>query len=210
MLKRLFDVTFAVLGIVLLSPILVATGLLVKCTSPGSIVFGHERAGRGGERFRVYKFRTMVQDASRIGGPLTLGGQDPRITRVGHWLRRTKLDELPQLFNVLWGQMSLVGPRPEAWRYVEMFPDEFAEILRVRPGITDPASIEFRDEASLLASAEDPEREYVEHILPTKIGLAKSYLAEQSLVTDCVIIIKTLRRLVVDRLSSSSDDPKPR
>ncbi len=204
MIKRAFDFLLALAGIVFLAPVFVLAALLVMITSPGPILFGHERAGRGGTRFRVYKFRTMVHNATQLGGPLTLGGNDPRITTVGHWLRRTKLDELPQLFNVLVGHMSLVGPRPEAWRYVEMFPEDFAVILRVRPGITDPASIEFRDEASLLTCAADPEREYTEHILPIKIRLAKSYIAQQSIWKDFKIILQTLWRLIADHLPQAT------
>ena len=200
MLKRLFDCLSAAIGLIALSPLLLGLALLIKLSSPGPVIFGHERAGRNGARLRVWKFRTMVQNASSLGGPLTLGGHDPRITAIGRFLRKTKLDELPQLFNVLVGQMSLVGPRPEAWKYVDMFPEDFAEILRVRPGITDPASIEFRDEGSLLATSPDPERTYIEDILPQKIRLAKDYIAQHSLRSDLSLILRTVARLLGDRM----------
>lgn len=204
MVKRLFDFLLAVLGLLLLLPLLVVVAVSIKVSSPGPVIFGHERAGLNRARLRVWKFRTMVRNATSIGGPLTLGGRDPRITNIGHILRKTKLDELPQLFNVLVGEMSLVGPRPEAWKYVDMFPDEFSEILRVRPGITDPASIEFRDEGSLLAASPDPERTYVEEILPEKIRLAKDYIARHSIWLDLKLILSTLVRLITDRVKSTT------
>lgn len=201
MFKRILDIVLAIFGILLISPILITVALLIKLSSAGPCIFGHERAGLHGSRFHVYKFRTMVQDASSLGGPLTLGGNDPRITTIGRGLRRTKLDELPQLFNVLFGQMSFVGPRPEAWKYVEMFPTDFAEILQVRPGITDPASIQFRDEGSLLMNALDPELEYRTKILPEKIRLAKNYIRNRSTFKDIKIVAQTIVRLFADRLN---------
>ena len=155
MLKRTFDLLFAFLGLLLLFPFLIVVAALIKSDSKGTVFFRQERMGKGGRSFLIYKFRTMVQDAPQRGGPVTIGG-DPRITRVGYFLRQSKLDELPQLFNVLKGEMSFVGPRPELRQYVEMFWSEYDEILKVRPGITDLASITFRDEAALLGSFEDP------------------------------------------------------
>lgn len=207
MSKRLFDVVLSGLGLLLLWPMFLVIGLAIKLSSPGPMFFGHLRAGRNHRQFRVWKFRTMVENAASLAGPLTLGDRDPRITAVGYWLRKTKLDELPQLLNVFQGEMSLVGPRPEAWKYVELFPQEFAEILRVRPGITDPASIVFRDEGALLAAASDPERTYVETILPEKIRLAKSYLANQSLAGDLRILLSTLGRLIADRFEHKHRKP---
>ncbi len=204
MLKRMFDLFFSGLGLLLLWPLFLVIGLAIKFSSPGPIIFGHLRAGRNHTQLRVWKFRTMVENASSLAGPLTLGDRDPRITAVGYWLRKTKLDELPQLVNVLLGEMSLVGPRPEAWKYVEMFPAEFADILRVRPGITDPASIAFRDEGALLAAASDPEQTYIESILPEKIRLAKAYLKTQSLRGDVQVLAGTLFRLLADRFSNRS------
>jgi lipopolysaccharide/colanic/teichoic acid biosynthesis glycosyltransferase len=141
----------------------------------------------------------MIQEAPKLGGQITIG-DDPRITRVGHFLRKTKFDELPQLFNVLLGDMSLVGPRPEVRKYVEMFAQDYAEILRVRPGITDLASIRYRDEAAILGAASDPEKEYLGHVLPEKIQLAHEYVRRQSLGFDITIILGTLIQLIADRL----------
>jgi lipopolysaccharide/colanic/teichoic acid biosynthesis glycosyltransferase len=198
LLKRVFDVLAAFSGVVVLSPLLILVAALVKLTSPGSILFRQERMGRGGRAFPVLKFRTMVKDAPKLGGQIT-HGDDPRITQFGRLLRRAKIDELPQLFNVLKGDMSLVGPRPEVRRYVEMFADDYAEILRVRPGITDLASIKYRDEAAILGQAADPEKEYVGRVLPEKIRLAHEYLRRQSLLLDLTIIVGTLFSLIHDR-----------
>jgi lipopolysaccharide/colanic/teichoic acid biosynthesis glycosyltransferase len=194
-LKRTFDVVGSAAALVLFAPLLLGAALAVKLGSSGPVLFRQERVGRNFRRFRILKFRTMVQDAERLGRQIT-AGDDPRITRVGRLLRRTKLDELPQLFNVLAGQMSLVGPRPEVPRYVEMFRDEFAAILTVRPGITDAASIKFRDEAEVLGRSPDPEREYVERILPEKLALAREYLEQWSLRYDLRLLWKTARRVV--------------
>jgi lipopolysaccharide/colanic/teichoic acid biosynthesis glycosyltransferase len=193
--KRAFDVLAALVGLVLLAPLLVVVGVLVKWTSPGPVFFRQERVGRRFQPFRIYKFRTMVADAPHRGGPITFGN-DPRITRVGRVLRQTKADELPQLLNVLRGDMSLVGPRPEVRKYVEMFWSDYEEILRVRPGITDLASLKFRDEAAVLGRAADPEEEYVRHVLPEKIRLAKEYLRRSSFLFDLALIFRTLLKLV--------------
>jgi lipopolysaccharide/colanic/teichoic acid biosynthesis glycosyltransferase len=204
MMKRLLDLVVAGLGVIVLSPLLMFVALLVKCTSAGPILFRHERIGKGFRPFKVLKFRTMVRDAAAKGGPITFG-DDPRITRVGRTLRKTKIDELPQLFNVLKGDMSLVGPRPEVGRYVAMFRTDYEEILRVRPGITDLASIEYRDEAKALGKASDPEVEYTERVLPEKIRLAKEYLRRQSLLLDLGIVIGTLFHLAHDRTPRQSN-----
>ncbi len=151
-MKRFFDIIVSALAIVLLAPLWVVAAALVKCTSRGQVFFRQERIGRRFKPFHIYKFRTMVQDATKNGSLVTFGA-DPRITPVGHFLRATKIDELPQLINVLMGDMSLVGPRPEVRKYVEMFRDDYAEVLRVRPGITDPASIKYRNEAEILGRA---------------------------------------------------------
>jgi lipopolysaccharide/colanic/teichoic acid biosynthesis glycosyltransferase len=150
--------------------------------------------GKGFRPFRIYKFRTMVQDACRKGGPITFGA-DPRITRVGRVLRKTKIDELPQLINVLRGEMSFVGPRPEVRPYVERFREDYEEILQVLPGITDLASVKYRNEAEILGQYEDPEHAYVTHILPGKIKLAKEYVRRSSLCLDIMVILTTLRKL---------------
>jgi lipopolysaccharide/colanic/teichoic acid biosynthesis glycosyltransferase len=191
LLKRLFDILIAAGALALSSPLLLVVALLVRVTSPGPVFFRQERIGRDFRPFRIYKFRSMVQDAPKQGGLVTFGA-DPRITKVGRFLRATKLDELPQLINVLLGDMSLVGPRPEVRKYVEMFRDDYAEVLRVRPGITDPASIKYRNESEILGRSPDPEREYIERILPEKIHLGKEYARNRSLWLDFVIILRTL------------------
>lgn len=199
MVKRAFDIVIAALGLAALSPLMLGAAVLVKLTSWGPVLFRQQRIGRGGRPFWVFKFRTMVQDAPDKGGPITFG-DDPRITPLGKLLRKTKLDELPQLFNVLVGDMSLVGPRPEVSKYVEMFRDDYEEILRVRPGITDLASIQYRDEAEILGKATDPEDEYIHRVLPEKIRLAKEYVQKQSVLFDLTIIGNTLVQLMKDRL----------
>jgi len=196
MAKRLFDLLGAAVALVLLSPLLLALALWIKLDSPGPVFFRQERVGRFGRPFRIHKFRTMVADAPQRGPALTIGA-DPRITRCGAWLRRTRLDELPQFIDVLQGHMSLVGPRPEVPRYVQHYPPDLRErALAVRPGITDPSSLAFIDEAELLARAADPEREYVEHILPRKLQAAADYAAQANLWTDLQVIARTLRVLL--------------
>ena len=196
MAKRLFDQLVAAAALVVLSPLLLALAAWIKLDSPGPVFFRQERVGRFGRSFRIHKFRTMVADAPQRGPALTVG-EDPRITRAGHWLRRTRLDELPQLLDVLAGDMSLVGPRPEVPRYVQHYPPGLRErALAVRPGITDPSSLAFLDESSLLAAAADPEREYIEHILPRKLQCAADYADHASLWTDLRVIWRTLGVLV--------------
>ena len=201
-MKRSFDMTMAALGLVLLSPLLMVVAIMIKLSSRGPIFFRQERVGRRFQPFFIYKFRTMVQDAPRRGGPITFG-DDPRITRLGHILRKCKIDEFPQLINVLIGDMSLVGPRPEVPRYVDMFREDYEIILQVRPGITDLASLKYRDEAAILGRAKDPEEEYVKRVLPEKIGYAKEYVRRSSLPFDLVIIIKTVLKLFSDRVKNS-------
>lgn len=196
MAKRLFDLIVAALALALLAPVLLVVALAVKLDSPGPVFFRQERVGRGGRPFRIHKFRTMQADAPARGPAVTIG-RDPRITRVGHLLRHYRLDELPQLIDVLTGQMSLVGPRPEVPRYVAHYPPALREqVLAVRPGITDPASLEHIDEASLLAQAADPEREYVEVILPRKLARQADYAARATLASDLRVILETLRLLL--------------
>jgi FlaA1/EpsC-like NDP-sugar epimerase/lipopolysaccharide/colanic/teichoic acid biosynthesis glycosyltransferase len=198
-MKRTFDLLATTIGLCLCWPLLVAVALLVKLDSPGPILFTQMRVGRGFRPFLIYKFRTMVQDAPSKGGQLTIG-QDARITRAGRFLRRYKLDELPQLFNVLKGDMSLVGPRPEVPRYVELFREEYLKILTVRPGLTDLASIQYIDEAAVLDHADNPEDEYRNVILPEKIRLAKLYVLHASLLFDLAIVAQTLLCLLGVRL----------
>ena len=197
--KRLFDLCCAAAGLVLLVPELAAVALWVVWDSPGPAFFRQQRVGRAGRLFHIVKFRTMHPRAETAGPPLTVGA-DGRITRAGHWLRRTKIDELPQLFNVLLGHMSLVGPRPEVPRYVALYPDDLRTlVLSVRPGITDRASIEFRDESTLLGQSSDPERTYVEQILPIKLRYGADYARSHTLRGDLAIILRTLAALWTDR-----------
>ena len=180
MAKRLFDLVGASLALLLLSPLLLLVALAIRLDSPGPVFFRQERVGRGGVPFRIHKFRTMRADAPALGPQVTVG-QDVRITRVGHWLRSRRIDELPQFIDVLLGRMSLVGPRPEVPRYVAHYPPVLRErALAVRPGLTDPASLAYIDEASLLAAAADPEREYIERILPAKVARAAAYAEKRA------------------------------
>ena len=195
-MKRLFDIFAATAGLLVLSPVMLFAALLIKLDSRGPVFFKQERIGKDFQRFLIYKFRTMVEDAAHRGAAITAGA-DPRITRAGHYLRKTKFDELPQLINVLKGEMSLVGPRPEVRRYVEMFRKDYDEILKVRPGVTDLASLKYRDEAAVLAVVKDPEQEYVVRVLPEKIKLAKQYIREASFLFDLRLIFRTLLKVVV-------------
>ncbi len=187
--KRGLDVAISAAGLVLLSPVLAGAAMAVKLTSPGPALFRQSRVGREGRPFPILKFRSMRVGAS---GPSITAGGDGRITRVGRLLRRSKIDELPQLWNVLAGDMSLVGPRPELQRYVERFPADYARILSIRPGITDYAALEYRDEESVLATSPDPEAAYVQVVLPAKIRLYHRYLDEMSLTTDLTLVLRTL------------------
>ncbi|MBC7955277.1 MAG: sugar transferase [Cytophagales bacterium] len=191
MAKRLFDLLLSALGLLLLSPLLLAVAVWVKLDSPGPVFFRQERVGRFGVPFRIHKFRTMTHGGQ---GALLTVGADPRITRAGSFLRHAKLDELAQLIDVLWGDMSLVGPRPEVPRYVAMYPQALRDkVLSVRPGITDVASLEYRDENTLLARASDPEREYINVVMPAKLKLAADYVDHASLRFDLQLILRTMR-----------------
>lgn len=198
-MKRFVDVVAALFGLLLMAPVLVFIALAVRIDSEGPVLFRQTRVGRDGRTFQILKFRSMYHaHHGRDSGAQITAADDPRITRFGALLRRSKLDELPQLINVLRGDMSLVGPRPEVPRYVAMYPpDARAEILSVRPGITDEAAIEFRDESEILGRSVDPERTYIEEILPRKIQLYQDYVRHRSLLSDLLIILRTLRRIVV-------------
>lgn len=189
--KRLFDLLCAAIGLLVLLPVMALVALAVWLDSDGPVIFRQVRVGRGVQPFTIYKFRTMTAAPASRGPGITVG-HDARITRVGRWLRATKIDELPQLFNVLRGDMSLVGPRPEVPEYVSAFPELFSRLLRVRPGITDPASIAYRNEAAILAMAGDPDREYRQRILPDKLRLSTEYAEHASLRSDIALIFQTL------------------
>lgn len=192
--KRVFDVLLSALGLALLGPLFLAIAFLIKLEDGGSSFFRQERVGFRGQLFRIWKFRTMVADAASSDRPLTIG-EDPRVTRVGRWLRRLKLDELPQLINVLRGEMSLVGPRPELPCYVARYSAAERRVLDLVPGITCEASIRYRNESAVLAQADDPERAFVEAIMPEKIQLNLAYGGRATLWTDFVLIMRTLRAL---------------
>jgi lipopolysaccharide/colanic/teichoic acid biosynthesis glycosyltransferase len=193
--KRAFDIAFSATVLLLLAPLLAVIALWVRCDSPGPIFYLQGRVGRHGQPFRIYKFRTMRVGADAAGPQITIG-RDARITRAGHFLRRTKLDELPQFANVLRGDMSVVGPRPEVPRYVALYPSDLAaQVLSVRPGITDLASLAFRNEGELLARSDDPERTYVQDILPAKLQYACQYVQTRSLWLDLSIIVHTVAAL---------------
>ncbi len=193
-MKRCFDFCVSLFGLIIVSPLLLVLAALVKLTSPGPVFYRQTRVGLGFRPFQIIKFRTMVPDADKRGAALT-AGRDPRITTVGHFLRKTKLDELPQLINVLRGDMSFVGPRPEVPKYVDAYRDDYQELLSVRPGITDLASLRYRHESELLGQAADPEAMYLKQILPDKIALGKEYIQKQSLMLDLSLMVRTVLRM---------------
>lgn len=188
---RCFDFLFSLVGLIILSPVFLLVSFIIKVTSKGPVFFKQNRVGKGGDDFKVFKFRTMYLEAEKRG-LLTVGGKDNRVTGVGYYLRRFKIDELPQLINVLRGEMSIVGPRPEVRRYVEMYSPEQRRTLQVLPGITDYASIEYRNENDLLSLAENPEEFYINEIMPKKIELNFKYINDRSLQQYFKIITKTL------------------
>jgi len=194
-MKRVVDVAVSALALALLWPLGLVIAAAVTLGDGGPAFFRQERVGRGGRTFRMWKYRTMIVDAERGGRHLTVG-EDPRVTRVGAVLRRTKLDELPQLLNVLRGEMSLVGPRPEVPHYVALYSPDQRAVLSLTPGITDPASLRYRDESEELAESAEPERTYVDHILPEKIRLNLAYAAQATWLTDIGVIWATLRTLL--------------
>jgi len=195
MMKRVFDFLSSLVGLILASPVLLVIAILIKKEDGGPVFYRGVRVGRFGKPFRIFKFRTMVVNAEKLGGPST-ADDDPRISKVGKSIRKFKLDELPQLINVLKGEMSIVGPRPEVQMYVDMFTEEEEAILNVRPGITDWASIWNPDEGAILAGSPDPEKTYMEKIRPEKIRLQLKYVEEKSLWVDFEIIVRTLETVL--------------
>lgn len=194
MLKRLFDIVASGLGLLVLSPLLGFVALWIKFDSPGPVFFRQVRVGRNNIDFRIFKFRTMRPDSDKKG-LITVGGRDPRVTRSGYYIRKYKLDEFPQLINVFVGDMSLVGPRPEVRKYVDMYSSEQMRILDVRPGITSLASIRYKDENELLANAANPEKVYIEQIMPDKIKIDLEYVAKAGLLTDIRLIFSTFKEV---------------
>ncbi len=191
-------------GLVVLLPFTLLTALAVAVDSPGPVLFRQRRVGLNGREFEILKFRTMRVDAEAVGGQLTVG-TDPRVTRVGRFLRASKFDEIPQLFNVLRGDMSLVGPRPEVPRYVALYTPEQRQVLSVRPGITDPASIAYRSESQLMANAADPERLYIEELMPRKLDLNLEYLKRRTVGSDIGVVLQTIVAVLARRGSESRD-----
>lgn len=194
-IKRIIDFLLALIGIILLIPFFIIIAILIKKEDGGSIFFKQVRVGQYGKPFRIYKFRTMVENAGKMG-PQVTKGDDPRITKIGKFLRKYKLDELPQLINVLKGDMSLVGPRPEVPKYVEVYKEDYNEILKVKPGITDYATLEYVDEEEILKGANDVEKVYLEKVLPEKIKYYKKYINDISFLTDLKLILKTLKKII--------------
>lgn len=194
MAKRFFDIVISMIGLLLLSPLLLVVSIAVRLDSPGPVIYRAVRTGLHGRPFVMYKFRTMVKNADKIGGGST-GSKDPRVTRVGHYLRRYKLDELPQLLNVLKGDMSLVGPRPELPMYTSLYKGEELLILTVKPGITDYASLQFRELSEVLGD-QDPDRVYEERVMPIKNALRVKYVKEHSLWVDAKILMSTVARVI--------------
>lgn len=195
MTKRLFDIFFSLLGILVLLPFFFIFSILIIIDSGFPVFYLQSRVGKGGKDFPLFKFRTMKKNADRAG-LLTIGKKDPRITSIGTFLRKYKIDELPQLFNVLSGTMSLVGPRPEVRKYVTLYNEEQKKVLSVKPGITDYASIAYAEENELIASSKNPEQFYIKEVLPSKLSLNMEYIKTQSFYTDLKIIAKTIGRIL--------------
>jgi lipopolysaccharide/colanic/teichoic acid biosynthesis glycosyltransferase len=195
MTKRCFDIFFSFIGLLLLSPFFILLALIIILDSKGGVFYKQVRVGKNGKDFKLYKFRSM-----RVGsdqkGLLTVGGRDSRITRSGYFIRKYKLDELPQLINVFFGDMSLVGPRPEVRKYVDLYNEEQLKVLNVKPGITDYASIQYSNENEVLAKSQNPEKTYIEEIMPHKLKLNQKYINEIGIVTDFKIILKTIKKIL--------------
>lgn len=192
---RLFDILFSTIGLLVLSPLFLIIYIIIIIESKGGGFYSQTRVGKNGIPFAIYKFRSMRTDADKHG-LITVGGRDPRITRIGYYIRKYKIDELPQLWNVLMGDMSLVGPRPEVQKYVDLYTEEQRKVLSVRPGITDYASIEYVDENILLAKSDDPDKTYIEVVMPAKIKLNMKYINNKSLKEYFKIIFLTLAKIV--------------
>lgn len=190
-IKRIFDIVASLGGLIVLSPMLIIIAICIKLDSKGPVFFKQKRVGKNKKIFEIYKFRTMVTDAEKLGKQITVGN-DSRITKVGKFIRKYKLDEFPQLINVVKGEMSLVGPRPEVHRYVELYDEYQEQILLVKPGITDYASIEYRNENEILGSSSNPEETYIEEIMPTKVELNMKYIKNISILEDIKLILFTI------------------
>ena len=197
-MKRAFDILASGLGLIFLSPILIVISIWIKVDSEGPIFYKQSRVGRYNKEFRIFKFRSMRVGSDK-GSLVTIGGHDPRITRSGYYIRKYKFDELPQLINVFIGDMSIVGPRPEVRHYVNYWTPDQMRVLDVRPGITDPASIKFRNENELMGQADDPEKYYIEVIMQEKLKLYLDYVEKHSFFNDIALIFRTLRVIAMER-----------
>ncbi len=195
MIKRLFDLFFSFIGLIILLPFFILIAIAIIVDSKGGVFYQQIRVGKNGEDFGLFKFRSMKTDADKKG-LLTVGGRDPRITKIGFYIRKYKLDELPQLINVFFGNMSLVGPRPEVRKYVDLYNSEQQQVLLVKPGITDYASIAYFNENELLGKSENPEETYIKEIMPAKLTLNLKYINEYTTFTDVKIILKTFQKIV--------------
>ena len=194
-MKRLFDIVASSLGLIVLSPLFVVLAVWIKADSEGPVFYRQTRVGRNNKDFRLFKFRSMRPGSDRAG-LITVGGRDPRVTHSGYYIRKYKLDEFPQLINVLKGDMSLVGPRPEVRKYVDMYTAEQKRVLSVRPGITSLASIRYRNENDILAASEDPDRTYIEQVMPDKLAIDLEYVEHAGLLTDIKLIFTTFREII--------------
>lgn len=194
-MKRIFDIIASGLGIACLSPLFLILAIWIKADSRGPVFYRQTRVGRHNRDFRLFKFRSMRPNSDRLG-LITIGGRDPRVTRSGYYIRKYKLDELPQLINVFIGDMSLVGPRPEVRKYVDMYTPEQLHVLDVRPGITSLASIRYRNENDILAAADDPDRAYIEQVMPDKLAIDLQYVTRANLLTDIRIIFSTFAAIL--------------
>ena len=194
-MKRIFDIVLSFIGLMILSPFFLIISFLIVIGSGFPVFYLQSRVGKNGKDFKLFKFRTMRKNADKAG-LLTVGGRDPRVTSIGYYLRKYKLDELPQLLNVLFGTMSLVGPRPEVRKYVDLYTEEQRKVLQVKPGITDFASIEYFNENELLATSKDPEATYIHEVMPAKLELNKKYINDSGLLSDLKIITRTISKIL--------------
>nr|WP_286433562.1 sugar transferase [Myroides odoratimimus] len=195
MVKRIFDIISSGIGLIMLSPIFLFLAIWIKVDSQGPVFYKQVRVGKNGKDFKIFKFRSMRQGSDKQG-LITVGGRDPRVTNSGYYIRKYKLDEFPQLINVFVGDMSVVGPRPEVRKYVDLYNEEQLRVLSVRPGITDIASIKYRNENELLEKAEDPDKTYIEEIMPDKLKYNLEYINNASFIYDIKLIFETFKEII--------------